>query len=186
MQKLVFLDETGAATNMARRYGRCPRGVRLLSSVPWGHWKTTTFVAGLRSDRLTAPCVLDGPMDGETFKAYVEQFLAPSLSPGDIVIMDNLPSHKVKGIREAIVAAGADVRYLPPYSPDLNPIEQLFAKLKALLRKAAPRTFDDLSRQSPMQSPSSPHRNAPTMSQTAAIATQPENALGGSYHRFSG
>src|SRR5204863_9198334 len=102
------------ATNMARRYGRCPRGVRLLSSVPWGHWKTTTFVAGLRSDRLTAPCVLDGPMDGETFKAYVEQFLAPSLSPGDIVIMDNLPSHKVKGIREAIAAAGADVRYLPP------------------------------------------------------------------------
>jgi transposase len=144
VQKLVFLDETGAATNMARRYGRCPRGVRLLSSVPWGHWKTTTFVAGLRSDRLTAPCVLDGPMDGETFKAYVEQFLAPSLSPGDIVIMDNLPSHKVKGIREAIAAAGADVRYLPPYSPDLNPIEQLFAKLKALLRKAAPRTFDDL------------------------------------------
>lgn len=144
VQKLVFLDETGAATNMARRYGRCPRGERLLSSVPWGHWKTTTFVAGLRSDRLTAPCVLDGPMDGETFKAYVEQFLAPSLSPGDIVIMDNLPSHKVKGIREAIAAAGADVRYLPPYSPDLNPIEQLFAKLKALLRKAAPRTFDDL------------------------------------------
>jgi transposase len=144
VQKLVFLDETGAATNMARRYGRCPRGERLLSSVPWGHWKTTTFVAGLRSDRLTAPCVLDGPMDGETFKAYVEQFLTPSLSPGDTVIMDNLPSHKVRGVREAIAAAGADVRYLPPYSPDLNPIEQLFAKLKALLRKAAPRTYDDL------------------------------------------
>jgi transposase len=143
-QRLVFLDETGAATNMARRYGRCRRGERLLSSVPWGHWKTTTFIAALRSDRLTAPCVLDGPMDGETFKAYVEQFLAPTLSPGDVVVMDNLPSHKVKGIREAITAAGAELRYLPPYSPDLNPIEQLFAKLKALLRKAAARTFEAL------------------------------------------
>ena len=145
MQKLVFLDETGAATNMARRYGRCPRGVRLLSSVPWGHWKTTTFVAGLRSDRLTAPCVLDGPMDmGRPSKPMSSNFSRRACLPVTLSSWTTLPSHKVKGIREAIAAAGADVRYLPPYSPDLNPIEQLFAKLKALLRKAAPRTFDDL------------------------------------------
>jgi len=141
---LVFIDETGAATNMARRYGRCPRGERLLSSVPWGHWKTTTFVAALRVDQISAPCVFDGPIDGASFTAYVEQCLVPTLRPGDIVVMDNLASHKVSGIRKAIEAAGAELRYLPPYSPDLNPIEQLFAKLKALLRKAAARTFDAL------------------------------------------
>ena len=129
---------------MARRYGRCPRGKRLLSSVPWGHWKTTTFVAALRSGEVTAPCVLDGPMDGESFRAYVEQCLVPTLRRGDIVMMDNLASHKVAGIKEAIEAAGAELRYLPSYSPDLNPIEQLFAKIKALLRKAAARTFDAL------------------------------------------
>lgn len=129
---------------MARRYGRCPRGQRLLSSVPHGHWKTTTFVAALRCDELTAPCVFDGPMNGECFLAYVEQCLAPTLRHGDVVIMDNLSSHKVAGIRQAIEATGATLRYLPPYSPDLNPIEQLFAKLKALLRKAAARTIDTL------------------------------------------
>lgn len=129
---------------MARRYGRCPRGQRLLSSVPHGHWKTTTFVAALRLDALAAPCVFDGPMNGECFLAYVEQCLVPTLRHGDIVIMDNLSSHKVSGIRQAIEAAGATLRYLPPYSPDLNPIEQLFAKLKALLRKAAARTLDTL------------------------------------------
>jgi transposase len=143
-QSLVFIDETGAATNMARRYGRCPRGQRLLTSVPWGHWKTTTFVAALRVDQVTAPCVFDGPIDGASFRAYVEQCLVPMLRPGDIVVMDNLASHKVAGIREAIEAAGAELRYLPPYSPDLNPIEQFFAKLKALLRKAAARTLDAL------------------------------------------
>ena len=127
---------------MARRYGRCPRGERLLSAVPHGHWHTTTFVGALRHDRLTAPCVFDGPMNAECFRAYVEQCLAPTLRPGDIVVLDNLSSHKVPGIREAIEATGARVRYLPPYSPDLNPIEQFFAKLKAGLRKAAARTVD--------------------------------------------
>ena len=129
---------------MARRYRRCPRCQRLGSSVPWGHWKTVTFVAALRVGELTAPCVLDGPMDGESFRAYIEQCVVPTLRQGDIVMMDNLPSHKVAGIREAIEAAGAELRYLPAYSPDLNPIEQLFAKLKALLRKAAARTIEAL------------------------------------------
>jgi transposase len=143
-ERLVFIDETGAATNMARRYGRCPRGQRLVSSVPWGHWKTTTFVAALRVDRVTAPCVLDGPMDGDSFRAYIKQSVVPTLRQDDIVVIDNLSSHKVAGIREAIEAAGAELRYLPPYSPDLNPIEQLFAKIKALLRKAAARTIEAL------------------------------------------
>jgi transposase len=129
---------------MARRYGRCLKGQRLVMSVPHGHWKTTTFVAGLRHDRIDAPCVIDGPMNGELFLAYVEQFLAPTLAPGDIVVMDNLPAHKVKGVAEAIATRGAELRYLPPYSPDLNPIEQMFAKLKALLRKAAARSVDKL------------------------------------------
>jgi transposase len=129
---------------MARRYGRCPRGQRLVSAVPNGHWHTTTFVGALRHDRLTAPCIFDGPMNAECFRAYVEQCLAPTLRPGDIVVLDNLSSHKVAGIREAIEATGARVRYLPPYSPDLNPIEQFFAKLKAALRKAAARTVEAL------------------------------------------
>jgi transposase len=144
--RLVFVDETGTATNMARRYGRAPRGERLVGHVPHGHWKTTTFVAGLRLGALTAPCTVDGAMDGITFRAYVEQILAPTLAVGDIVIMDNLAAHKVAGVREAIEAAGAELRYLPPYSPDLNPIEQAFAKLKALLRKAAERSLDALWR----------------------------------------
>jgi transposase len=142
--RLVFLDETWATTNMARRYGRAPRGERVIASVPHGHWKTSTFVAGLRDDAITAPLVIDGAMNGETFRAYIEQFLAPTLAHGDIVIMDNLASHKVAGVREAIEARGASLIYLPPYSPDLNPIEQAFAKLKALLRKAAPRTVEAL------------------------------------------
>ena len=129
---------------MARRYGRAPRGERLIASVPHGHWKTSTFVAGLRHDGITAPLVIDGAMNGTIFRAYVEQFLAPTLAIGDIVIMDNLPSHKVAGVREAIEACGASLIYLPPYSPDLNPIEQAFAKLKALLRKAAARTVEAL------------------------------------------
>jgi transposase len=129
---------------MARRYGRCPRGQRLIARVPWGHWKTTTFVAALRVDQITAPCVFDGPMDGASFRAYVEQCLVPTLRQGDVVVMDNLASHKVAGIKEAIEAAGAELRYLPPYSPDLNPIEQFFAKLKALLRKVAARTVEAL------------------------------------------
>jgi transposase len=141
---LIFIDETGTATNMARLRGRAPRGERLVGKVPHGHWKTTTFVAGLRSTALTAPGVIDGPMNGNTFLAYVEQVLVPSLSPGDIVVMDNLSAHKVPGVRQAIEAAGAKLLYLPPYSPDFNPIEQLFAKLKALLRKAGERSVAGL------------------------------------------
>jgi transposase len=129
---------------MTRRHGRCPRGQRLVAAVPHGHWKTSTFVAGLRLSGLTAPLVIDGAMNGETFRAYVEQILGPPLAPGDIVIMDNLAAHKVAGVREAIEAREAKLLYLPPYSPDLNPIEQLFAKFKALLRKAANRTVDTL------------------------------------------
>jgi transposase len=142
--RFVFLDETGTTTNLARRYGRSPFGERLVAAVPHGHWRTTTFIAGLRQTAIVAPLVLDGPMTGPAFRAYVEQFLAPSLEPGDVVVLDNLAAHKVDGVRQAIAAAGASILYLPPYSPDLNPIEQLFAKLKALLRKAAARTRDEL------------------------------------------
>ena len=140
----VFLDETGAATNMARRYGWSPRGERLVDAAPHGHWKTTTFLAGLRSTGIIAPLVLDGPMTGEAFLAYVCQFLAPALSPGDVVVMDNLAAHKVAGVREAITAAGASILYLPPYSPDLNPIEQVFAKIKHFLRKVAARSVETI------------------------------------------
>ena len=129
---------------MARLRGRAPRGQRLDGAAPYGHWKTTTFVAGLRHDGLVAPFVLDGPINGEWFKAYIEQVLAPTLSAGDIVVMDNLASHKVKGVRKAIAARGAELIYLPAYSPDLNPIEQVFAKLKALLRTEAARTVETL------------------------------------------
>jgi transposase len=142
--RLVFIDETGTNTAMARLRGRCRRGRRLIARVPHGHWKTTTFVAGLRCDGIAAPLVVDMPMNGAIFCAYVEQCLVPILRPGDIVIMDNLASHKVKGVREAIEAAEASLIYLPPYSPDLNPIEQAFAKLKALLRKAAERSVPAL------------------------------------------
>src|SRR5918993_5123750 len=134
----------GATTAMTRLYGWGPKGERLVDAVPAGHWKTTTFVAGLRRDGVIAPCVFDGPMTGEMFQAYVEQILAPSLRPEDVVVLDNLPAHKVIGIHEAIRAAGASVFYLPAYSPDLNPIEQLFAKLKVLLRTVAARTREAL------------------------------------------
>jgi len=144
VSKLVFLDETGASTNMARRYGRAPKGERCIASLPHGHWKTTTFIAGLRCNGLTAPMVLDGPMDGEAFLVYIQSFLCPTLKPGDIVIADNLPAHKVAGVKEAIEKVGATLLYLPPYSPDFNPIEKLFSKLKALLKKAAKRTIHEL------------------------------------------
>ena len=143
-ERLVFIDETWATTNMARRHGRARRGQRVVSAVPHGHWKTTTFLAALRHDRIDAPCVFDGAINGARFLTYVEQALAPALGPGDLVIMDNLGAHKVAGVREAIEARGARVLYLPPYSPDLNPIEQVFAKLKTLLRTAATRTVDAL------------------------------------------
>jgi len=142
--KLIFIDETWTKTNMVRPYGWAEVGRRLVEAVPHGHWKTSTFIAGLRQDALIAPCVFNGAINGESFLAYIEQVLVPNLSPGDIVIMDNLASHKVTGVRQAIEAAGASLLYLPPYSPDLNPIEQAFAKLKALLRAKALRTVEAL------------------------------------------
>ena len=144
VEKLVFIDETWTSIRMTRRYRRAPRGRRCIDSAPHGHGETTTFVGALRRRRLTAPMVTDGPMDGEMFLAYVRQFLCPTLQPGDSVILDNLSSHEVAGVEEAITATGATVLYLPPYSPDLNPIEKFFSKLKALLRKAAKRDLDAL------------------------------------------
>jgi transposase len=142
--RLVFLDETWATTNMARRYGRAPVGERLVCAVPHGHWKTTTFLAALRPEGLTCPLVIDGAVNGDLFVAYVEQHLVPTLRAGDIVVMDNLSSHKRVAVRRAIEGAGCRLLYLPPYSPDLNPIEQAFAKLKVLLRKAGKRTVEGL------------------------------------------
>ena len=141
---LVFIDETGTATNMARLRGRCRRGKRLVAAVPHGHWRTTTFVAALRIDAVTAPLVIDEAMNGDIFLDYLEQCLVQTLSCGDIVIMDNLSAHKVAGVRELIETVGARLLYLPPYSPDFNPIEMLFAKLKALLRAAAARSTSAL------------------------------------------
>lgn len=140
--RLVFIDETWAKTNMTRLRGWAPRGQRLKAKVPQGRWHTLTFLAALRCDRIDAPCVIDGPINGQSFLAYVEQVLVPTLRPGDIVIIDNLGSHKSRAVRRAIRAAGAKLFFLPPYSPDLNPIEQVFAKLKTLLRKTAERTVE--------------------------------------------
>jgi len=140
----VFIDETWVSTHMARTRGRAPRGQRLRAAIPHGHWTTTTFVAGLRHDGIVAPFVLDGPINRHAFETYVAQVLVPELRPGDIVIMDNLSSHKGPRLRELIEAAGASLHYLPPYSPDFNPIENAFAKLKALLRQAAERTVGAL------------------------------------------
>ena len=142
--RLVFIDETWAKTNMTRPRGRSLCGARLVASVPYGHWKTTTFLAGLRTRGLTAPLVVDGAINGEVFLGYVRQHLVPTLAAGDVVIMDNLSSHKRVGVREAIEAVGAEVRYLPPYSPDLNPIELAFSKFKKLLRDGAERGVDSL------------------------------------------
>jgi transposase len=143
-KRLVFIDETWAKDNMVRLYGRCPSGRRLLDKVPLARWQTTTFLAALRYDGLTAPMVLDGPIDGPWFLAYVEQVFCPTLEGGEIVFIDNLGSHKNPKIREAIEAKGASLAYLPKYSPDLNPIEMAFSKLKALLRKAAERSTEAL------------------------------------------
>lgn len=144
IHRLVFIDETGASTKMARLYGRSPYGQRCVAALPHGHWKTTTFVGALRATGMTAPMVLDGPMDGMAFEAYVTQVLVPTLRPGDIVVMDNLAAHKRAEVSIAIEAAGARLVYLPPYSPDFNPIEMAFAKLKAALRKAAARSIEAL------------------------------------------
>ena len=140
----MFIDETGASTKMARRYGRARRGERCRAPVPHGHWKTTTFVGALRLEGMTAPMVLDGAMHAAAFLAYVEQVLVPTLKPGDIVIMDNLPAHKSTAVRKAIEKAKVELRFLPPYSPDFNPIEMAFSKFKAFLKRIAARTVDDL------------------------------------------
>ena len=139
-ERLVFIDETWTKTNMAPLRGWAPRGQRLIARVPHGRWRTTTFLAALRLDRIDAPWLLEGPIDGESFRTYIERVLVPTLREGDIVIMDNLGSHRGKAVRQLIRAAGAKLFFLPKYSPDLNPIEQVFAKLKHLLRKAAART----------------------------------------------
>ena len=138
----MFIDETWAKTNMTRRYGRCRRGARLIAKVPHGRWRTLTFLAALRHDCIAARCVIDGPINGASFRANIEQFLVPTLNPGDVVVMDNLGSHKAKAVRRLIRTAGAKPFFLPRYSPDLNPIEQVFAKLKTLLRKTDPRTIE--------------------------------------------
>jgi transposase len=143
-EKLVFIDETGASTKMARLYGRSERGERCRAAIPHGHWKTTTFVGALRLEGMTAPMVLDGAMHGAAFLAYVEQVLVPTLVPGDVVVMDNLPAHKPAAVRRAIEGAGAELRFLPPYSPDFNPIEMAFSKFKAFLKQIAARTVDEL------------------------------------------
>lgn len=140
--RLVFIDETWVKTNMAPIRGWARRGHRLQGKAPHGHWKTMTFLAALRHDRIDAPWVLDGPINGPAFQAYVEKVLVPTLKPGDIVVMDNLGSHKGKAVRAVIRGAGAHLFFLPPYSPDLNPIEQVFAKLKHLMREAAERTVE--------------------------------------------
>ena len=140
----VFVDETGTSTKMARRSGRAPRGERCRAPVPHGHWQTTTFVGALRVDGMTAPMVLDGPMHGPAFRTWVERLLVPALRPGDVVVLDNLPAHRVAGVQDAVEQAGAELRFLPPYSPDLNPIEMAFAKLKACLKRIAARTLETL------------------------------------------
>jgi transposase len=144
VNRLVFIDETGLRTNLVRRYGRARRGQRLIDRTPHGHWKTTTFVSALRHDRLTAPMVVDGAMNSAVFLAYVRQVLLPTLAPGDIVVMDNLSSHKAAGVRQALESVGAQLVYLPPYSPDLNPIEMTYSKFKWLVRSAAERTVEGL------------------------------------------
>jgi transposase len=143
-ERFVFLDESGVATDLIRRYGRSRRGDRVHDHTPHHHWETSTFVAALRVDGLTAPGLLDGAMDGDAFLAYLDQVLVPTLRPGDIVVMDNLSAHHVDGVRQRIEASGAQLWYLPPYSPDLNPIELWFAKLKLLLRTARRRTVEEL------------------------------------------
>jgi transposase len=142
--RVVFIDETWAKTNMTRTYGRSVQGTRVIERVPAGRWETTTFVGALRAEGFVAPLTVDGPINGQLFLAWVQQQLVPTLLMGDVVIMDNLSSHKVAGVREAIESAGAELRYLPPYSPDLNPIELAFSKLKKLLRDGAQRTVDKL------------------------------------------
>jgi transposase len=146
VRQYVFLDECGVTTDLLRRYGRSPRGHRLRDHAPCGHWETSTVIAALRLNGVTAPAVFDGPIDKASFRAYVEQVLVPTLRPGDVVVLDNLAVHKQPEVRAAIEAVGAHLRFLPPYSPDFNPIEQAFAKLKAFLRAARPRSYDQVTK----------------------------------------
>lgn len=141
---MVFIDETGLNTKLARLYGRCPRGERCVSAIPHGHWQTSTFLAALRQEQVTAPFLVDGPVDAEVFLVYLQQVLLPCLQPGDTLILDNLATHKVQGVASLLRAKDVELRYLPPYSPDLNPIELAFAKLKVHLRRAAARTLKHL------------------------------------------
>ena len=141
---MVFIDETGLNTKLARLYGRCPRGERCLSAIPHGHWQSSTFLAALRQEQITAPFLVDGPVDAEVFLVYLEQVLVPCLQAGDTLILDNLATHKIQGVETLLHAKGVSLRYLPPYSPDLNPIELAFAKIKAHLRQAAARTLEHL------------------------------------------
>ena len=168
---------------MTRFYVRAPRNQRVVDAVPHGHWKTSTFIGALRCDGLTAPGLFDGAINGDAFLAYVEQVLVPTLRKGDVVIMDNLGSHKVKGVREAIEAAGASLMFIPPYSPDLNPIEQAFAKVKALLRAKNSEPLRRYGRPSEVSSTALPRRSAPTSSGMPVISSQPENALSSSLVR---
>jgi len=176
-ERLVFIDETGASTKMARLRGRAKRSTRCRSPIPHGHWKTTTFTGALRMIGLTAPMVLDGPMTGEWFAAYAQQVLAPTLRPGDIVILDNLPAHKVAAAREAIEADGARMLFLPPYSPDFNSIENAFSKLKAILRKAAARTVPSSGTPSAMRCHASHLTNAPTTLSPQGMSQSDRNLL---------
>jgi transposase len=144
VRRLVFIDETGLNTKMARHYGRCPTGRRCVSSLPHGHWQSSTFLAALRHESVGAPLLIDGPVDADAFTAYLEQVLCPELHEGDTLILDNLSTHKIASVHRLLSARGVGLRYLPPYSPDLNPIELAFAKLKAHLRQAAARTLEDL------------------------------------------
>ena len=173
----MFIDETWASTNMTPRYGRCEKGKRLIARAPFGHWKTTTFLAALRCDGITAPCVFDGPINGEKFRAYVEQILVPTLRPGDIVIMDNLGSHKSAAVREAIEAAGATRWLLPPYSPDLDPIEQVFAKLKTNYEKWRNEPSTPSGTPSLSSLRTSPQPNASTISATQDTVPPKEDTL---------
>jgi hypothetical protein len=176
-QSLVFVDETGASTKMTRLYVRCPRGERLVSPVPWGHWKTTTFVGALRQDGLVAPCAFDGPMNGERFRAWVEQFLVPEVRAGDIVVMDNLSSHKVAGVRAAIETAGACLLYLPAYVPISTRSSSGSPSSKPCCAKPRREPSTPLSKQSPTGSKPSSQANAQTTSQTQDIDANDENAL---------
>jgi len=167
--RFVFLDETATTTVMVRRYGRSPAGARLVDAVPHGHWKTTTLIAGLRQTGLVAPLVLDGPMTGIAFRAYVEQFLAPALEPGDVVVLDNLAAHKVDGVHQGVAAAGASILYLPPYSPDLNPSSRSSPSSRPCSAKPPPAAKTSSGRPSAACSPRSRRANVPPTSPTPVM-----------------